>query len=103
MRITATQIEKIKTAVARHFGEGAKVHLFGSRLDDNARGGDFDFYVEVEALSAEEIVEKKHAVLADLFRSREFFERKVDLVIRRRDSDYDAPIYHVATRDGVPL
>lgn len=38
-----------------------------------------------------------------LFRSKAFAGRKVDLVIRNRDSDYRAEIYDVATRTEVVL
>ena len=42
MRLTATQIDAIKTAAYAVLGEGAQVSLFGSRVDDARRGGDID-------------------------------------------------------------
>lgn len=103
MRLTPRQVQKIKEVVARHFGESATVRLFGSRLDDRAKGGDFDFFVELAGLSAEQVVEGKHRALAELFHSREFFERKVDLVVCRSDSGFRLPIYELAQREGLPL
>jgi hypothetical protein len=39
MRLTDQQPTIIRTAVTEIFGAGANVWLFGSRVDDNKRGG----------------------------------------------------------------
>jgi len=46
MRLTPSQIETICTTARQTLGEGAKVSLFGSRLDDARKGGDVDLLVE---------------------------------------------------------
>jgi len=46
MRLSAGQTEVILSCVRQHFGADAQVMLFGSRLDDTARGGDVDLLVE---------------------------------------------------------
>lgn len=48
MRLTADQTRVILHCVRQQFGVGARVMLFGSRLDDAARGGDVDLLVESE-------------------------------------------------------
>ena len=50
MRLTAEQIETIRQTVAGILGQDARVILFGSRLNDNARGGDVDLLVECDEL-----------------------------------------------------
>ncbi len=47
MRLTTQQIDGIREIVQRLAGEQAELRLFGSRLDDSARGGDVDIFVEL--------------------------------------------------------
>ena len=46
MRLTPQETERIVATVRRHFGVDAGVAVYGSRLDDAARGGDVDLLVE---------------------------------------------------------
>ena len=48
MRLSQEQTQVITQAVTRIAGKSARVLVFGSRLDDNARGGDVDLLVETE-------------------------------------------------------
>jgi predicted nucleotidyltransferase len=51
MRLTPAQIDIIKTTAQTVLGDGARVTLFGSRVDDQAKGGDVDLYVETPELA----------------------------------------------------
>ena len=42
---TLDQQTAIRTTVAETFGEEANIWLFGSRVDDNKRGGDIDLLI----------------------------------------------------------
>jgi len=47
MRLSPRQVNVIQQAVSELAGKDATVRLFGSRTDDNARGGDIDLLVEI--------------------------------------------------------
>ena len=46
MRLTVSEIEMIRALTEERFGAYSRIWLFGSRLDDDARGGDIDLYIE---------------------------------------------------------
>jgi predicted nucleotidyltransferase len=46
MRLTPSQSQLIIATVRQQLGAQAKISLFGSRLDDAAKGGDVDILVE---------------------------------------------------------
>ncbi|WP_146183274.1 nucleotidyltransferase domain-containing protein [Limnohabitans sp. JirII-29] len=49
MRLTPEAIQTITQAAQARWGDGACVRLFGSRLDDAAKGGDIDLHIIVPA------------------------------------------------------
>ena len=46
MRLSPAQTDVILSCVRQQYGADATVMLFGSRLDDSARGGDVDLLVD---------------------------------------------------------
>ena len=48
MRLTPNQTLSILQTVGRWANKGTTVYLFGSRLDDQARGGDVDLLLETD-------------------------------------------------------
>ena len=63
MRITPEQIKIFGKYAHRYFGEDAKIWLFGSRVDDGKKGGDYDFLVETSLHDADEIIQRKIVLL----------------------------------------
>jgi len=99
MRLTPAQIERIRSAVADLVGAQATVRLFGSRLDDSARGGDVDLLVEVvEPLAEPALLAARIAGRI----SRLLDGRKVDVVLAAPNLK-ELPIHHVARREGIVL
>ena len=48
VRLTPHERETIRRTVLAEAGVGARVWLFGSRVDDRRRGGDIDLLVELD-------------------------------------------------------
>lgn len=47
MRLTVDQQRRIQQIARDHLGPDAVVSLFGSRVEDDKRGGDVDLFIEV--------------------------------------------------------
>jgi len=99
MRLTPAQIDAIKSTTQAVLGEGAQVTLFGSRVDDQAKGGDVDLMIEVRqtlqepALIAARIASKI---------SRAMHGRKVDVLLKAPNL-LEQPIHRIAQQQGVAL
>lgn len=100
MRLTKQQQEIIKQVLLKHFGKGSELRLFGSRADDNARGGDIDLYIEPELCAADDIVEARLNALVELHLA--LGEQKIDLLINRKAGTV-LPIYKIAKETGIRL
>jgi len=100
MRISESQRNIIKQTVLKYFGAGSELRLFGSRVDDSARGGDIDLYVEPEMREVDDIMAAKLDTLLVLHQL--LGEQKIDLVINRKVGKM-LPIYKIAKKTGVAL
>ena len=97
MRLDAEQRKAIREEVESAFGPRAAVRVFGSRLRENAAGGDVDLFVELP-----EVVEQP-AWRASLFEARlmrRLSGRRVDVVLASPDV-MEQPIHRVARSEGV--
>ena len=56
MRIPPNYQKTITETAAKVFGERTSVWLFGSRLDDTAKGGDVDLLIKLESPTADKAV-----------------------------------------------
>ena len=103
MRVTPEQIKTFDEFAHLYFGKDAGLWLFGSRVDDNKKGGDYDFLIETALLDADEIIERKIALLVNLQDSESFADEKIDIVVKRKISAYEMPIYEIAKHEGVKI
>lgn len=94
MRLTDQQAKLIKSHVQRYFGADTKVWLFGSRVDDQRRGGDVDLYIEPEFADLTSELKCKIDLEDDL-------DLHVDMVINQIGKE--DPIYRLAKQQGVRL
>jgi hypothetical protein len=99
MRLTPAQIDTIKSTAQAVLGEGAQVTLFGSRVDDDKKGGDVDLMVEVDQAVAEPALVAAR-VASRIERAMD--GRKVDVLLKAPNL-LEQPIHRIAQQEGVRL
>jgi len=99
MRLTEEQRQIIRRLAAEIAGEQARVRVFGSRLDDDARGGDLDLMLELP-----DPVDNPALMAASLSArvSRAMHGRKVDVLLCAPNL-MRLPIHDVAFQEGILL
>lgn len=95
MRLSATEISAIREEIGR-LDPAAVVYLFGSRVDEAARGGDVDLLVVSDTLGFRDVLRLRTRILDRLG------WQQLDLVVRRRDQT-DEPLAAMALETGVKL
>ena len=93
MRLTPQERAEITRSIAAH-DPSAAIYLFGSRVDDQARGGDLDLLVLSKAIKLMD----KLDILAELHRT--LGDQKIDLVVY---PDLSRPFARIAVREGIRL
>ena len=99
MRLSIEQVAAIRREVSLTAGDSARVWLFGSRVRDDARGGDIDLLVELNEPVAEPA--QFCARLAARV-SRSIYGRKVDVLVQAPNL-LRLPIHAIALAEGVRL
>lgn len=99
MRISIEQAKLMADAARQIFGAHARLRLFGSRLDDAARGGDVDLLLESDQPVTEPAL--LAAKLAGKV-SRQMGGRKVDVVVSAPNLQ-QTPLHEIAHREGILL
>ncbi len=99
MRLTLEQIESIKETALEVLGEGSRVTLFGSRADNERRGGDIDLLFETSQHVAHR-TQTLNALYVGLI--RRLGDRKLDNLLKDAATP-DAPVLRVARETGVLL
>ena len=95
MRLSASQITAIREEIER-LDPKAEVYLFGSRVDDAARGGDVDLLVISETLGFREVLRLRTRILDRIG------WQQLDLLVRRHDQ-VNEPLVANALETGVKL
>ena len=97
MRLSAKEIKTIKSCAKAFFGVHARVLLFGSRVDDQKRGGDIDLYIIPE--TNKDHYFKKMNFLVALEKSLD--EQKIDVVIAKMNNK--RLVDKIALMEGIEL
>lgn len=80
MRLSTNEISSIKKNILA-FDPDAKIYLFGSRTNDNAKGGDIDVLIISDKIGFNE----KLKITTGIF--KEIDEQKLDLVVKKDFND----------------
>jgi len=99
MRLTPEQIAAIKQTAHAVLGEDARVTLFGSRADDNRRGGDIDLLFETSQRVTHR-AQTLNALYVALI--RRLGDRKLDVLLKDAATP-DTAVLQLARQTGVPL
>jgi predicted nucleotidyltransferase len=99
MRLSERQIQLIRRAVDDTAGASARTRVFGSRLHDDALGGDLDLLVELP-----DAVEHPAVLAATLSAriSRTLDGRQVDVLLLAPNLRR-LPIHEIALHEGQPI
>ena len=91
-------MDRFLGAVHCSFGDTAAIWLFGSRTDNNKKGGDIDLYIETDLESG--------TVAAKLQMRRYiwpvFGDQKIDILVRNREQE-PSPLHEIAKSTGLKL
>lgn len=99
MRLTPEQVQAIRFAASQAFGEDAAVWLFGSRADDQKKGGDIDLLVHPAAQAMDHVLMRKINMKVQI--EQLIGEQKIDIVV---ETPFDTrPIVKIAHDTGVRL
>lgn len=101
MRLTQKQLDATLQSFRASFLSQDRLWLFGSRVDDNQKGGDIDFYIETHYDDSTTAMEKQIRFLTDLKKS--IGEQKIDVVLNILKNNSQQRIYDEAKNTGIQL
>lgn len=99
MRLDPQERHLIRAAVAKRFGPSARVWLFGSRTDDNARGGDIDLLIDCDEPIAEDL---RAALILETELQEALGDQKIDILIAHPGGS-ETPLHRIARSTGLLL
>lgn len=96
MRLSPESLALLLSTVRRYFGPESAVYVYGSRTDDNARGGDVDIFVETPLTV--DYRQRAYALAA----LEDALHLPVDLLVKDAE-DSDRAIHRIARLTGQRL
>ncbi len=96
MRLEENEIIAIKKII-KSLDSGARIFLFGSRVDDTRKGGDIDLLVLSDVMGVDEMISAKVDIQTLIG------EQKIDILIQKHDPATHDAFSGKALREGVEL
>ncbi len=85
MRLTDTELQAFSSVIAKYLKSPAELRLFGSRADDNARGGDIDLLLVLPGKQHyQQLAFYKSDILAEI--KTLIGDQKIDLIMATQDA-----------------
>lgn len=99
MRLTTDHVNMIKQAAAKVLDAPHTIWLFGSRVDDDLRGGDIDLFFETtrQFPNRVEVICRLYGALI-----MALGDRKIDVLLKDGRTA-DTPVFQIARQTGVQL
>jgi len=101
MRLSEKEKNTLVHVFQETFGPEDHLWLFGSRVDDQKRGGDIDLYVETMDSDMQLLVQRHLSYLGEV--KRILGDQKIDLVINQLPLKKELFVYEVAKKTGMQL
>jgi uncharacterized protein len=95
MRLSSKELSIIESAI-RNRDPQASIYLFGSRVNDDAKGGDIDLLVISNLIKFRDEIAIRREILDEIG------WQKLDLIVRP-DKNSQTPIVRIAIESGIPL
>lgn len=95
MRLSSKQLSIIESAIRNRDPE-ASIYLFGSRVNDDAKGGDIDLLVISNLIEFRDEIAIRREILDEIG------WQKLDLIVRP-DKNSQTPIVRIAIESGIPI
>ena len=78
MRVLKQEINTIKNNILK-FDKDAQVYLFGSRVDDNKKGGDIDILIVSDLIKKYDLIKIENLIF------KQIDEQKIDFLISKKN------------------
>ncbi len=78
MRVLKPEINIIKNNILK-FDKDAEVYLFGSRVDDNKKGGDIDILIVSDFITKYDLIKIEYLIF------QQIDEQKIDFIISKKN------------------
>ena len=100
MRLNDNEITSIKLVTNSVFGENTQVILFGSRTEDNKKGGDIDLFIKCgKTISRDELYQMKLKFLVQL--KKRIGDQRIDIIID--GGQVNNSIFKTVAKEGILL
>lgn len=102
MRISSAEIHCFVRVLSNFINGAAELRLFGSRVDDQSKGGDFDLLLIVPDKASKDHLQYYKADMLSQIKA-EIGEQKIDLLIIEKDQLDEDPFIRIIFPKSVSL